>query len=95
MPDVPSPRPPQRTASARVVLPALQALPPGQWTYAGEIAQQTGLGRGSARSTLRMLERAGWCESRDETHTEARTSGRGRLRRYYRLTAEGRAGWSG
>lgn len=85
---------PQMTQQTRAVLAEFLKDPDAE-LYGLEVAEATGLGRGTAYPILERLEEEGWLESRREGHRGdpdyAPRKGGGPPRRYYCLTAYGRA----
>jgi PadR family transcriptional regulator, regulatory protein PadR len=70
----------------QVLLVLLEA--PGDEVFGYELTIAAGLPTGTVYPILKRLENEGWLEGRTETVGE-REGGRGRPRRYYRLTGLG------
>jgi PadR family transcriptional regulator, regulatory protein PadR len=82
-------KPPRITVQTEAVLAALLEETGGElWGF--ELSRRSGLAAGTIYPILQRLTAAGWVVHRWEDHATAEAEGRP-VRRYHRLTGEGRA----
>lgn len=83
---------PRLTQQTRAVLAVFLKDPDAEF-YGLQVAEETGLGRGTAYPILERLEEAGWLKSRREGRRGqpgyVQRSHGGPSRRYYSLTSDG------